>query len=412
MMLLKRNSFKINLLAASLLAALNVYAAEPTPSTQKILDLIEAQQKELDALKAQLKQSEQRTEQKVEAVSTMVEKQQTTAPAWVSNSRFGGYGEMHYNNLKNDGAKGDMKEMDLHRFVLYFGHRFNDVIKFHSEVEYEHAAAGEDNKGEIEIEQAYLDFTVNPDLTVRAGVFILPIGILNETHEPNTFYGVERNPVEKKIIPSTWREGGVSLIGKLPIAGLQYDVGVHSGLSASKDTSYDIYEGKQKVSEAKANSLATSARLKYTGIKGLEVATSLFYQNDISQQSDPSSTKALLWETHADYQWQDFRLKALYARWKLDGNDAKALGKDKQYGWYVEPSYKINEQIGVFARYNEWDNGDIAGKESRYRQYNVGANYWPHRNIVIKADYQHQSGGPSGSDLYKGFNLGLGYQFF
>jgi len=407
----KKKSFQLNVLTLSLLTAFNIHAAEPVPSNQKILDLIEAQQKELDALKAQLKQSEQRTEQKVEAVSTMVEKQQTTSPSWVTNSRFGGYGEMHYNNLKNDGAKGDLKEIDFHRFVLYFGHHFNDSIRFHSEVEYEHSLIGEGKPGELEIEQAYLDFDINPNLTIRGGLFILPIGMINETHEPNVFYGVERNPVENKIIPTTWWEGGVNIMGKVPtIAGLQYDLALHSGLAVPKDN-YTIRSGRQKVASAKANNLATTTRLKYTGIKGLELATSLFYQNDISQELDPKAGSGLLWEAHADYQIQNFRIKGLYAHWKLDGEGPKATGKDKQYGWYIEPSYKISDQIGVFARYNEWDNGAAAGKESRYRQYDVGINYWAHPNVVIKADYQHQNG-PAGSDLYKGFNLGLGYQFF
>jgi hypothetical protein len=407
----KKKSFRINVLTASLFAAFNIHAADPAPSTQKILDLIEAQQKELDALKAQLKQSEQRTEQKVEAVSTMVEKQQTATPSsWFNKSRIGGYGEMHYNNLKNNGAKGDLKEIDFHRFVLYFGHHFSDKISFHSELELEHAVAGEGKVGYSVLEQAYLDFQMNPDITIRGGLFLMPIGMVNETHEPNVFYGTERNPIENKIIPTTWFEGGVDVIGKIAaVPGLQYDLALHSGLAV--DSKYNIRDGRQRVGHSKSNSLATTARLKYTGVKGLEVAASLYYQDDITQKVDPKAGSATLAEVHADYQIQNFRIKGLYAQWKLEGDGPKAAGKDKQYGWYIEPSYKISEQVGVFARYNEWDNGAAAGKESRYRQYDVGVSYWAHPNVVIKADYQHQEG-PAGSDLYKGFNLGLGYQFF
>lgn len=407
----KKKRFNIQIVTLNLLASLNIYAAEPPPSTQKILELIKAQQKELDALKAQLKQSEQRTEQKVEAVSTMIEKQQTAAPSsWFNKTRIGGYGEIHYNNLSNNGPKGDLKETDFHRFVLYFGHHFNDKISFHSELELEHTVAGEGKVGYSVLEQAYLDFQINPDITIRGGLFLMPIGMINETHEPNTFYGVERNPIENRIIPTTWFEGGVNVIGKIAaIPGLQYDLALHSGLKV--DNKYNIRDGRQRVGYAKSESLATTARLKYTGVKGLEVAASVYYQDDITQQVDPKAGSATLVEAHADYQIQNFRIKGLYAQWNLEGDGPKAAGKDKQYGWYIEPSYKISDQIGVFARYNEWDNGAAAGKESRYRQYDVGVNYWAHPNVVIKADYQHQEG-PAGSDLYKGFNLGLGYQFF
>jgi len=64
------------------------------------------------------------------------------------------------------------------------------------------------------MEQAFLEFDVNDNNSIRAGIILVPIGIINETHEPSTFYSVERNNIEKYIIPTTWREGGVSLTGR------------------------------------------------------------------------------------------------------------------------------------------------------------------------------------------------------
>jgi hypothetical protein len=113
---------------------------------------------------------------------------------------IGGYGELHYNNWEYpDGSK--FKELDFHRFVLFFGYDFSDSIRFHSELELEHAIAGEGQNGEIELEQAYIEFDLTENMEAKGGLFLIPVGIINETHEPTTFYGVERNPIEKKHHP-------------------------------------------------------------------------------------------------------------------------------------------------------------------------------------------------------------------
>ena len=122
-----------------------------------------------------------------------------------NETSLGGYGELHYNQVDN----GD-NQLDFHRFVLYVGHEFNQRVRFHSELELEHAFSATGKPGEVELEQAYIEYDLNDRTVVRGGAMPVPVGILNETHEPATFYGVERNPVEKHIIPATWWEGGVA----------------------------------------------------------------------------------------------------------------------------------------------------------------------------------------------------------
>ena len=142
---------------------------------------------------------------------------------------IGGYGELHYNNLEfPDGTK--FRELDFHRFVLFFGYDFTDSIRFHSELELEHSIAGDGQNGEIELEQAYIEFDLTENMETKAGLFLIPVGILNETHEPTTFYGVERNPVERNIIPTTWWEGGAALTGRFGGSGVSYDLALTSGL--------------------------------------------------------------------------------------------------------------------------------------------------------------------------------------
>ena len=119
------------------------------------------------------------------------------------------------------------------------------------------------------------------------------------------------------------------------------------------------------------------------------------------------TASATLFETHAIYQIDNFTVRALYARWDIDGEEAKALGRDEQTGWYVEPSYKFSEKIGAFVRYAEYDNNAGDSDLTAVESTSVGVNYYLHENVVLKADYE-DLGGASDS---KGFNLGFGYQF-
>lgn len=362
---------------------------------------IDAQQKAIDNLQKQL-----------DAVTSIIENSEIQNPAPASakvsgsnspsggETSIGGYGELHYNNLDSK------KELDFSRFVLYFSHRFSDTIRLHSELELEHSVASNKDPGEVALEQAYVDFDLNDRNTVRAGLFLVPVGIINETHEPPTFYGVERNPVETYIIPSTWWEGGGGLNGELA-AGWNYDVTVTSGLNVltSGVDAFEVRDGKQEVATAKADNPAYTARLRWTGMAGIELSGTLNYQDDITQGTQGVS--ATLVEGHAVINQGAFGLRALYATWNLDGSAPKAIGRDEQFGWYIEPSYKITPKIGVFARYNEWDNTAGDRVDSKATETGFGINYWPHENVVLKADIQQQ-GGVVGDD---GFNLGIGYQF-
>ncbi|MBV1873979.1 MAG: OprO/OprP family phosphate-selective porin [Gammaproteobacteria bacterium] len=319
-----------------------------------------------------------------------------------SRTHIGAYGELHYNNLPSAKVNGD-ETIDFHRFVVFLSHDFSDSIHFFSEVEIEHGfVAAEDAAGEVEIEQAYIQFQLNDQLSLVAGQFLVPVGLLNETHEPPSFYGVERNPVEKRIIPATWWEAGLMLSGQLQEWGVSYDLAYHSGLDAGAN----IRSGRQKVSKAEAENKAVTARIKYSGIAGLELAASLQYQED-SDQLKGGAGSAVLFETHARLQKDRFGLSGLYAVWDLEG----AVGTEfleTQSGYYLEGSYRLSEQIGFFIRHNQLNYRRNAGLALDEKQQNFGVNYWPHEDVVVKADYQLQNDDAGDKD---GFNLGLGYQF-
>ncbi|PCI50415.1 MAG: porin [Moraxellaceae bacterium] len=331
------------------------------------------------------------------------------------STAIGGYGELHYNNIDTPKSDKQRETVDFHRFVLFLDHEFSDTVRFFSEVELEHSIAGEGKSGEVELEQAYIEIDLKPNLALTAGLFLVPVGIINETHEPPTFYGVERNPVEKNIIPATWWESGAMLSGLIGEQGFSYAVAYHTGLAlpTAEDDNEDEYvvvnirKGRQKSSKSNADNKALTGRLKFTGVAGLELSASLQVQEDLDQV-DGGVEEAVLLEMHGIYQSGPTTLKALYARWDIDGDKESLTNdgamKDEQMGYYLEGSYKISDAYGAFARFNAWEVDD----EETKTQADIGVNYWPHEDVVIKADIQLQNGDAGNAD---GFNLGVGYQF-
>ena len=399
-------------------------------------------QRTVQELKRQLDKAEQKIEemsrevsgnaQAVEAAAMAIE-EADSKPSVFDNMSIGGYGELHYNNLDADVSANDKEEIDFHRFVLHFNYDWSDNLRVISELEVEHALVGADEEeapGEVELEQAYIEYDFDARNTARAGVFLLPIGILNETHEPPTFYGVERNVVESVIIPVGWWAGGVGFSHRAD-NGVSLDLALHEGLKVTPGAEASIRGGRQKTAEASADDLAFTGRLKYTGMPGLELGASIQYQSDLAQDEPPEFEvdddgdvirdadgnanelndikDAWLYEAHVAFNRGPFGLRALYAQWDLDA-DGAVEEYDDQKGWFVEPSFRLGESLGVFARY-----ADVEGGRSRdeFDQWTLGFNYWLNEDVVLKADWQdrdHDNDGDEGRD-FDGFNLGVGYQF-
>ena len=404
--------FKRTLIAASLMAAgvATAGSAIAAPTNDELYSMIQQLKAENAALKNQVDASDQA----VEAVVVQAEAMASSNPFAAGNVSIGGYGELHYNNLDDQNGTKDKDAVDFHRFVLFFGHEFSDDLRFFSELEIEHSLAGEGKPGEVELEQAYIQYDMSDHNTVTGGLFLMPVGILNETHEPDSFYGTERNPVEKNIIPATWWEAGLMFSGDLA-PGLRYDVAVTSGLDVSKKgtkTSFKIRDGRQKVAKAQANDLAYTGRIKWTAMPGVTLAATMQYQDNITQGNIAESAEATLFETHAVIEQGNFGLRALYATWDLEGDAPKLTGYDEQTGWYVEPSYRISQNLGVFARYSEWDNqAGLSSVKSEMEQIDVGVNWWPHKNVVVKVDYQIQDAEKATGTELDGMNIGIGYSF-
>ena len=409
------------------------YAQEP--SLVDLYKLVAAQgeqikllTQELDATKAKLASTDadvKITEERLVSTVEFVEQQSTgnaDGANWWDRTRVGGYAEVHYNNIDAEDDSRNKKETDIHRYVLYVNHEYNDRVRFFSELEVEHGlvkdTADGSNSGEVEIEQAFIEVDLNGNHQAKAGLFLLPVGILNETHEPNTFYGVERNDVESIILPATWWENGAAVSGQYA-SGISWDFAVHSGLEmpTSGSSSYRIRSGRQKSSNASAEDLAFTGRLSFSGVPGLQLSGAYQHQTDMSQEAGDGVGEGRLLTAHAIYNQGGFQLRALWVQWEIDGDLIGQAGADDQSGWYVEPSYRfalptsnLFTAMGVYSRFE-----DLQGyrEQDQFEQWEVGMNLWPTDNVVFKIDYRdrsHQVSAAQGRD-FKAIDLGVGLQF-
>jgi DtxR family Mn-dependent transcriptional regulator len=351
------------------------------------------------------------------------------AAARAPRTNLSGYMDFHYN--KPEFADGSL---DFHRFVLLVTHSFSDRIRFVSEVEIEHALVeGGEEKGELELEQAYVDFVLSRGFNVRAGMVLMPVGIINERHEPPVYYGVERPFVDTVIIPTTWFETGVGVFGEVG-RGWRYRGFVTAPLNAAEFSANEgLREGQQHGSEANAGRVATTGRLEYVGIRGLTVGVSGWSGRSGFEFRPRFDVPVKLAEADARYSRNRFEGRLQFAQVWIDNadllNDAltRRVGVDPNIGrvlrgFYAEGSYRFIEgarfgDVGAFTRYENFDTqyrmapGGIRLPQFDRDAWVFGATYWPDADIAIKADYSVVRNRSDFIQAPNSFNLGLGWWF-
>jgi hypothetical protein len=357
-----------------------------------------------------------------------------------SGLSIGGYGEANYQAYV-DNADGKDNKADTLRLVTYIGYKFSDNILFNSEIELEHGTTDDiggdsgDKGGEVSVEFAYLDFLLQKQFNVRAGNVLIPMGFINEIHEPNYFYGVIRPDVERYIIPTTWREMGMGFFGQGDAGGkLEYRTYLVNGLRASRFEDTGIRDGRQKGNQALFEDVAWTGRLDFTpdAVPGLLVGSSFWLggsgQNEEFDGSYPT-VLTTIGSAHAQYNYRQLQLRALGA-WTGIQNAADVSEQNeetigsRQDGWYVEGAYDIlphlvsgtRQSVAPFFRYERMDtqaavpSGFTRDGSLDQTIYTVGLSYKPVDKVVIKADYKnYQVDGPTPpADVVA---LGLGFVY-
>ena len=340
-----------------------------------------------------------------------------------SGVSIAGYGEMLYENYASDKTS----QFDFLRAILYAGYRFSDKFLFNSEIEVEHAK-------EIFVEFAYVDYLATENLGLRAGMLLIPMGLVNEFHEPTVFLGAERPVTEKSIIPSTWRENGGGAYGAF--GNVAFRAYVVNGLNGSAFSSSGVRGGRQKGGKAKANDMAFTGRLDITPTPGAFFGASFYTggsgQGDVVVDERNYGVRTSIFDLHAQVQVRGFDVRVLFAQASLADtamlNQVLGLEGDKgvgerMRGGYVQFGYDLLSQapaaggVGLtpYVRYEKVDTqaalaAGFTRNPSRNNTYTtVGIELKPIPNIVLKVDHMWVGNAvDSGVNQYS-FNVGYAF---
>lgn len=345
----------------------------------------------------------------------------------------GGYGEAlleFFDDSRDDGSEsGAVDRFDFLRAVFYFGYKFSDRWIFNSEIEFEHASTS--SGGSASVEFAYLDYRYRDALNLRTGIVLVPMGWLNELHEPTVYLGAVRPRTENRIIPTTWRENGIGAYGTF--GGFDYRTYVVNGLDASGFSAKGLRGGRQKGAKAKAEDFAWVGRLDFTGVPGLTAGIA-GYLGDSGQDlqtvdGDPIPVGTSIIDLHVEYRYRGLELRGLWARAQLDDvaqlNEAfgyegnQSVGETLE-GAYLQAGYDVLAGRGrsALTPYVRWEkintqkevpDGWSANPANDEQLFTLGLAFQPIEQVIFKAEYQNiDNEAGTGVDQ---FSLSMGYIF-
>lgn len=364
----------------------------------------------------------------------------------LKDSKFvlGGYGEVHYNQPLDKLTYNNGK-LDVHRIVMLFGYNFSDKVQFITEIEFEHVK-------EVYVEQAFLQYKLNSFLNFRAGLMLVPMGIINEYHEPTTFNGVERPLVDKYIVPTTWREIGFGITGNILPASLKYQAYIMNGFSSYDGTANlsgenGLRKGRQKGAESFISFPSYSGKIEYYGIRGLNIGLSGYYGKTESKlfngiekndaiavaTADSSIVGVTMFGLDSRYNYKGLQLRGQFYYSMLSNSEqynvftADEDGKlndvgSSMLGYYVEAGYnvfrfiKTKMQLVPFVRYEFLNTQNTVesniSKNLAYEQTVItsGFTLMLIQGAVVKADVQFIKNTVT-NEYNKTFNAGIGVMF-
>ena len=335
-----------------------------------------------------------------------------------------GYGEIHYNNPQTGTMSEDAPaEVDVHRLVLGWEYEFTPSIRMSAEVDFEHSAT------EIELEYAHVECDLTPTMSFRAGSLLMPVGPLNEFHEPPTYHSVERSYMETYVLPTTWQDIGLGIVGRSKNGALAYRVYVVSGLDATGfSTAGGIRGGRQHGAEAKAEDLALVGRFEYAIKGGFTIGTSGYVGGADQGTPGLGDVGVTIVEGDVRFRRGAFDLRTEFAGVTIGNSDSVSIVVGEPVGsniWGVnsEAAFDLingrsrvpGRALWLFARYEQFDtNGEtepgITPDPAAEREvFTTGISYRPVREVALKTDVEFWKDG-AGQDLTR-LNVGAAFQF-
>ena len=343
---------------------------------------------------------------------------------------------------KNDPSHG---RFDIPHAVIYLGYDFGKGWTMGTEIEFEHGGVGmayekEDEEGgeweqevekggEVELEQFWIQKSFGRWANIKAGHIVVPVGLNNAYHEPLNFFTVYRPEGENTVLPSTWHQTGISFWGKTK--GWRYELQFLAGLNSDNFTNTGwINKGPGTPTEEEiATKYGTALRIDNYCIKGLRIGLSGYYGHAIgnsypnNKDGAESKYKGVVaigaidftynnynWivRGQADYGYLSDAKQLKYFTNRLNGlspfhhsafvsKNAFAYGIEAGYNVFsqIEKLRQSNQKMYLFGRYEHYNPYASKTKNTSYDYTNVqrmavGINYYPVKQIVVKAEYSHR----------------------
>ena len=406
-----------------------------------------------------------------------VKKDSTRVQKILGRLTVGGYGEVAltrnffsdnvYRYSQPEAHKGEQHgRFDIPHAVIYLGYDFGKGWSMQTEIEFEHLGTGSaverefeeageweaeiEQGGEVELEQFWIQKSFFPELNIRAGHMVVPVGGLNNAHEPLNFFTVYRPEGEFTILPSTWHDTGISIWGRTK--HFRYEAQLIAGLDAmmfSRDKF--IHNGAHSAFEFKvANNYGGVLRLDAYPVEGLRLGLSGYAGNTVNNTyprenlSEQYNVKGTLLVGAFDMQYKGHgvvvRANADYGHLSdaatVSKLKARRSGGDSPYSsapvataamaagaeagldiFHFIPSLRGEQHFFLFGRYEYYNSyipssGDAAGFDfTAKHRIAAGINYYPLPQIAVKAEYSHRF-------LHTEFNpepsvsLGIAYMAF
>jgi len=326
-----------------------------------------------------------------------------------SGLSIGGYGEVRLRSFQNQDDDNENDVFDALRAVLYVGYKYNEKWVFNSELEFEHGGTG--GGGSVSTEFLTIDYLHADELNFRAGLLLIPMGFVNEIHEPTFFFGAERPEVEKRIMPSTWRENGAGIFGTVA-ERIHYRLYAVNGFEATGFDRDGLRGGRQKGGRALSDDFAFVGRVDVDLTDGLLVGGSIYagqsgQEQKVNDELLPDMMTHI-YEVHAQYKGYGLSLRGLWSEAFVDEAGAfnrieeQANLASQMQGWYVEAAYDIlplfrdsQATLEPYFRFEQWDtqhktpDGITRDGSQDVDLYVAGVQFKPIPQVVFKVDYRH-----------------------
>ncbi|MBI5853352.1 MAG: hypothetical protein HZB39_20270 [Planctomycetes bacterium] len=340
---------------------------------------------------------------------------------------IGGYGEILF-----ESREGATDRFDALRAVTFIGYRFDETLVFDSEIEIEHgttsASSGTTSSGgSVSLEFGYLDWLATDAFGVRAGLLLVPLGLVNEMHEPGTFLAAQRSQTEQRIIPTTWRAPGFGLHGE--VGGFTWRSYALASLDGEEFNSSGLRGGRQQGNREAADDLALAARVDWIDTPGLLVGVSGWH-GDTGQDGIGNAGVAIpalattVIDVHADWKSGPYWFRGLWAEAFVDDALAfdVATGRalaERMRGVELEAGFDVfavlaperGQSLWAFARH-EWIDTQVSlppgiardpAQDDRF--WTFGLHWRPLDGISVKADYTIAEEGRNGANLLLGYSF-------